>query len=534
MFTRRALHALGSHEFLPETFAVSLGSILGVALRIALRDLSNWLDQTAITNSSACAAGSDNGIAMDVMYILNTGCGAQPVKALGQGWYLPNICGCCIMGFCVTRQGVYRFRQNTSYQRAYRILHMGLTTGLCGCLTTFATWNQDASLRLVEGDWYGWLSVLFIGQATAMLAFYVGGHIASTLSSKVHSLDHRYHRTSEQIRRILQKQRDCLVKLEMAIVWVKEEGTLASREQNTDDEGVAHSDVNIAIEMVSREEKKAEEEGDDEGGTTGGGDTVVDDGGGDKHDEPRQGATTTDSNNDANDSATTTTPTSSSSLDGASYQPSVSDSLETLRAQHEAFASMVHRTITPSTQKLDTGGVENPSLFKVYRNYIVLVTLVLLSLLSIHELPSLQGESESTVLLSILLAPVGGLLRYSLGRLNRNYPNFPLFTFLANMLGGVITTFLGVLAAGHFPGIPSCSATGSGMRNTCIVYTAISTGFCGSLSTVSSYVKETVGLLNAPLQTATVSRKMNAYRYVLLSLMSAQALQLIVNGSFRW
>ena len=31
-------------------------------------------------------------------------------------------------------------------------MYTGLTTGMCGCLTTFATWNQAASIKLVRGS----------------------------------------------------------------------------------------------------------------------------------------------------------------------------------------------------------------------------------------------------------------------------------------------------------------------------------------------------------------------------------------------
>ena len=56
------------------------------------------------------------------------------LKDLGAGWFLPNLAGCAVMGCALLHRGALAAR--------HRTLLVGITTGFCGCLTTFATWNH--------------------------------------------------------------------------------------------------------------------------------------------------------------------------------------------------------------------------------------------------------------------------------------------------------------------------------------------------------------------------------------------------------
>jgi CrcB protein len=81
----------------------------------------------------------------------------------------------------------------------------------------------------------------------------------------------------------------------------------------------------------------------------------------------------------------------------------------------------------------------------------------------------------------ILLSPPGTMLRFALSRLNSRpglLDRFPIGTFLANMLATLVLA--GVFAEQH--------RIGSGVR--CNAMYAIQQGFCGCLSTVSTFAVE--------------------------------------------
>ncbi|EQC25769.1 hypothetical protein SDRG_16366 [Saprolegnia diclina VS20] len=79
--------------------------------------------------------------------------------------------------------------------------------------------------------------------------------------------------------------------------------------------------------------------------------------------------------------------------------------------------------------------------------------------------------------LAVVVGPLGALLRYGLGlRLNKS-KTFPLGTFVANVLASIVSC-IGVLA------MPTSTLAATWVQH------ALLTGFCGSLSTVSSWINE--------------------------------------------
>ena len=95
---------------------------VGVLLRLALGEFSAWWAAADVGRSGGCAI----------------------LGEIGHGFFLPNVVGCFLMGFAK--------RSAEFHWGRHGLLYAGFTTGLCGCLTTFATWNQAASLQFVHGN----------------------------------------------------------------------------------------------------------------------------------------------------------------------------------------------------------------------------------------------------------------------------------------------------------------------------------------------------------------------------------------------
>jgi len=122
-------------------------------------------------------------------------------------------------------------------------------------------------------------------------------------------------------------------------------------------------------------------------------------------------------------------------------------------------------------------------------------------------------ESQRWITLSVLFAPFGSLLRWIVCSKNLLwFPRFPLGTFAVNVGGSVL---LAALNAVSLRGNPSSL--------TCDFLTALMTGFCGCLTTVSSFQHELY----------TLELK-DAYVYSLASIIVSQLLLLVVNGVTSW
>ncbi|KAJ3172218.1 hypothetical protein HDU88_007036 [Geranomyces variabilis] len=98
------------------------------------------------------------------------------------------------------------------------------------------------------------------------------------------------------------------------------------------------------------------------------------------------------------------------------------------------------------------------------------------------------------VMAAAAMGPFGTVLRWRLSLLNLRYLNFPLGTFLANMLGTLCIGILYLLSHRAHAG-----------TNVCILLNALSTGFCGCLTTVSTFVVELTSLPKAAAWTYGVA-----------------------------
>lgn len=109
-----------------------------------------------------------------------------------------------------------------------------------------------------------------------------------------------------------------------------------------------------------------------------------------------------------------------------------------------------------------------------------------------------------------VFAPLGALLRWYVSRWNANWPNFKLYTFLVNVIGTFIYAVLLVCQLKF--------ATLHGRNILDIVLSALMSGFCGCLTTVSTFVLE---LRYSPHTYRT-------YLYCFTSLLAAQSFAICV------
>jgi len=140
-------------------------------------------------------------------------------------------------------------------------------------------------------------------------------------------------------------------------------------------------------------------------------------------------------------------------------------------------------------------------------------------LLSIFP-PGPASAWRSRATLPLVFSPPGALLRFYLSRrLNSRVPSFPLGTFAANIIGTVAEAVCYVLQ--HTDRVV--------LRNdlvdadACTVLQGLMQGFCGCLTTVSTWVAELNGL-----------RRRHAWLYGLMSVAVALGFQVAIMGSVLW
>lgn len=99
--------------------------------------------------------------------------------------FAANCVGCFVMGliFCV------RDRMLRSTWLFFRVetreaVLFGLSSGFCGCLTTFSGWSQSASDAILDKNVSLWFIVWFVGFAGCIIAFRGGEHLGAALVGK--------------------------------------------------------------------------------------------------------------------------------------------------------------------------------------------------------------------------------------------------------------------------------------------------------------------------------------------------------------
>lgn len=125
---------------------------------------------------------------------------------------------------------------------------------------------------------------------------------------------------------------------------------------------------------------------------------------------------------------------------------------------------------------------------------------------------ALRREWRGIVAFAMVFSPAGALTRWYLSRnLNGIAPSFPLGTFAANMLGSLLESIFHLLQY-HVSG-----------GNACAVLQGLQDGYCGALSTISTFMVELCTL-----------KRGHAYRYAITSIVLASVLYILIDGLDYW
>jgi fluoride ion exporter CrcB/FEX len=136
-------------------------------------------------------------------------------------------------------------------------------------------------------------------------------------------------------------------------------------------------------------------------------------------------------------------------------------------------------------------------------------------ILSVIPPDSSPSSPWRAVTFSLVFAPLGCLTRFTMSLwLNGKRASFPLGTFAVNVIGSAVLAMSWDLAHG---------LDGGGGIIGCQLLQGIEDGFCGCLTTVSTWVAELASL-----------QRRNAYIYGITSVMISFALMIAIMGGLRW
>ncbi|KAI7886861.1 CrcB-like protein-domain-containing protein [Mucor mucedo] len=127
-------------------------------------------------------------------------------------------------------------------------------------------------------------------------------------------------------------------------------------------------------------------------------------------------------------------------------------------------------------------------------------------------LASIFTKDQRGLAFSCVFAPVGALTRWYLSFYNGKWSHFPIGTFIANLFATIVLAVLSLVQSGV-----------SLISIACDVVDGLATGYCGCLSTISTFMVELTSL----------GRK-DSYRYGFISVVVSQFFMFIIMGSYIW
>ncbi|KAG9303276.1 hypothetical protein G9A89_013602 [Geosiphon pyriformis] len=141
----------------------------------------------------------------------------------------------------------------------------------------------------------------------------------------------------------------------------------------------------------------------------------------------------------------------------------------------------------------------------------ICISLGFFSILTVVILTILIKEHRK-IMFATIFAPIGTLTRWKLSRFNTVNMTFPFGTFAANIFGTLVLGILFILSNGEVNSKLGCQ-----------VISGLSDGFCGCLTTISTFAVEITSL-----------PRVQAYRYAIFSVVMAQVTMVVTLGIYDW
>lgn len=143
---------------------------------------------------------------------------------------------------------------------------------------------------------------------------------------------------------------------------------------------------------------------------------------------------------------------------------------------------------------------------------LVIIFVVMLAGTIVGAILDVEDKTRRSLWASSIFAPLGSTLRWILSGLNQRYPTFPLGTFIANMAAMLLDVIIGAVILTR-----PLSSNGR------LILTAMIAGLGGSLSTVSTWLAESLRLC-----------RQQKHIYIISTIAFAQLLGIILYGSSYW
>ena len=148
-----------------------------------------------------------------------------------------------------------------------------------------------------------------------------------------------------------------------------------------------------------------------------------------------------------------------------------------------------------------------PSPFNPRQSFKLTLLIAMLISFSVYSVIFLTSSLDSDnsewrkLLLSLLLSPMAASIRYTLSYHNKDWPRIPLYTLQVNVIGSFISVVCYIIS------LQSITSP------TTLLVGAISVGFAGCLSTVSTFVNE-----------CRLLRGKTCYHYIYVTFLLSQVL----------
>ncbi|EFC36416.1 predicted protein [Naegleria gruberi] len=285
-------------------------------------------------------------------------------------------------------------------------IYTGLSTGMCGCITTFSSWQVNAAISLMKGDVLSFVSKQVVGFTTCYFAFVIAKDITNAILSFVIPVLRKKFGNAKAPQQVTMTSQNSV-------------NSIASSSVAS---GLAE-DVDIVEPIPNEDQRKILlEEGE-------------------------------------------------------------------IKYIAESNGELFKRKLLEEYQQIRNAKWKSRTAIKMAVDLFVVLMAVISVFIVLLGAMNVSKSLDQSLCLTLLVAPLGCLLRYLICKLNITFKaverfQMPIFTLAVNIIGSLILVIL------------QGTAYVSGFTSGVAVYwiDAFSVGFCGSLTTVSTFIQEVYGL----------------------------------------